>query len=63
MQTLQAQLVKTTQNRSQRYKKNSECNVFFMCQGVLKTQINLNSRENICTFVINHISQENIPNF
>ena len=37
----------------------------FMCQGILKTQINLNSKENICTFIIHHISQKkkNIPNF
>ena len=29
----------------------------FMCQGILKTQIHLKSRENICTFIIHHISK------
>ena len=29
----------------------------FMCQGILKTQINLNSRENIRLVILHHISQ------
>ena len=34
-----------------------------MCQGILKTQINLNSRENIRIFIIHHISQKKYSQF
>ena len=34
-----------------------------LCIKVFWTQINLKSRKNICTFIINHIFKTNIPNF